>query len=354
MDTTNSFEDLSNSAPTELPLVDLIVIYRSEISLSQLESLRQEAEVIFGALSPTDGETIGRGAATLAMLHHAMSSCHKALAEIERALPIVSAKRHPDTYGLLMVLRASIQCYLGQYTSGKSSFDVAEQCFLANGSAMGSAIHNQFLAREYLRDRREYARATGLLNRALPVIRANPHAAIENLLTQAQCYLYRGDARRARDCIAQFEGLLQEHDNTWYLPEASLVKAFFATLEDNTRSAQRHCYEGIGHIADTGDLRVLAPLYLLLGSLLEAEKGREEDARDAYERALTTSEKRARHLHWAFALRSSGLHLRRGFVRVNQRARGSGYLFQATQLLEKMGLGDKYPQDQISLLPNLF
>lgn len=81
-----------------------------------------------------------------------------------------------------------------------------------------------------------------------------------------------------------------------------------------------------------------AALYRILAFLLEREQDRVEDAYDALSRAIAMGRVRSYRLDLALALQQTGRHLKRFASRATQRARGSGYLFEAHRLFREMDL----------------
>jgi ATP/maltotriose-dependent transcriptional regulator MalT len=196
------------------------------------------------------------------------------------------------------------------------------------------------LAREYARDQGQFKVAADELEKALPVLRekAPVQMVIEGLLALADSYLRQGDLKRADEVLAQAESLVIQGKRYWYRPELYLLRAQAAVAADHIEQASQHAYQGLSAVGDSGDLRMLAPLYRTLGSILGRDRKRSEDAYDALERAMSVGRARARKLDLALALQEAGLHLKRFANRPTLRARGSGFLFEADSLFGEMGL----------------
>jgi hypothetical protein len=135
---------------------------------------------------------------------------------------------------------------------------------------------------------------------------------------------------------------IEEHKLIWYLPELYLRRANLAHLERNYRDAAAHGLNGLAAAGNLGDLRPLTALYLALGTALEQDRGRLNDARDALDRAILIGRRRGRKLHLALAVRQMGLHLKRFSNRPTARARGLGFLFEASRLLKEMDVETGY------------
>ncbi|HRE47312.1 MAG TPA: hypothetical protein PLD47_06255 [Aggregatilineales bacterium] len=246
-------------------------------------------------------------------------------------------------------------CFQGQYQRGANYFEEAEQAFAASGDSIGEAFRRQAYAREYASDLRQFSKTTEYLTVAVQVLRGRvPQTVIiENLLTQAACMVHQNELRRTREIIQQAEALMNEQKAHWFRPELAVIKADIAVLEGNTEDALKHCYTGLGGIGDSGDLRMLSPLYLLLGIILEREKNRESDVQDALDRAIATGRVRARRLHLALALRQMGMHMRRLTARNTVRAKGSGFLFEAERMLGEIQLSEQFPTAPAAPLPQI-
>jgi tetratricopeptide (TPR) repeat protein len=334
--------------------VDLPIPYRSVLALSQLEAMRNQGEARIKAAAEGTQSDLAWEYGNLAGIAYVLGDGTAALSHIRLALQEAEALGQSELRGYFLNILGASLCYLGQYQAGREAFQQAVALFTANGDALGLAWQQHLYARELARDHRDYAQAYTQLNAALPVLRARAHAqiTIENQLTQTDCMIQQGEIRRAKEGLQQIEGILNDQKSLWYRPELYLLRAQVATQEGNFKRAWQECYTGLGHIGDQGDLRMLAALYLALGHVLEHDRNRIDDARDALGRAIEAGRTRARHLHLALALRHMGLHLRRFSNRPTTRARGSGFLFEADKLFHEMGLTELYaPQNNTSNTP---
>jgi hypothetical protein len=206
---------------------------------------------------------------------------------------------------------------------------------------------------------RDYARAQGhfaltieQLESALLSLRgrAAPHVIIETLLALADCYVHHGNLRRACDMVTQADRLIAEARFYFFRPESYLVRAKLAVAEGNFSLASTNAFNGLGAIGMGGDLRVAAALYRFLAFLLEREQNRLDDAYDSLSRAIAMGRTRSYRLDLALALQQAGLHLKRFSSRPTQRARGSGFLFEANRLFHDMDLASSSPNSQRSSL----
>lgn len=319
----------------------LPIPYRAFANPAELEELRLEAE---SALKKGNDAIILDVRTELAGVYILLGDGIAAIDHAREALNVSVAANgvHPEmlnvNYAALTL--GAAHCHNGNYEAGQSAFAQAEAGFAHLGDTLGVAWYQHIYAREYLRDRGDYAQALNLLGTALAVLRtrAMPAAVIENLLTQADCMINLGEARRAKEVLKQAEDMVAHYKNTWYRPEAALLRANMYMREINFRQAWVHCYAGLGAAGNGGDLRMLTPLYTVLGTALENDHDKVDDARDALERAISAGRTRARGLFLALALRQMGLHLKRFSNRPTARARGSGFLFEADKMFQQMGL----------------
>ncbi|MCC6976187.1 MAG: hypothetical protein IT322_19435 [Anaerolineae bacterium] len=322
--------------------------YRAGITLHGLEGMSAAAQESLG--TQTDPTLIALETARLSGIHFILGEGLAASEQADRALGAAQALNKSDLLPYWLCLKAAILGYQGRYQESEKAFAQAEKLFNAAGDPMGNALRGHLFAREYLRDQRQFAKAFEYLSVAFQVLRAKapPALLIENLLTQADCLIHQAELRRTREVLSQAETMINDQRSGWYKPELLICKSNLALIEGDTRNAIKFCREGLGLIGDTGDLRTLSALYLTLGAALERNKAREDDIRDALERAITTARARSRKLHLALSIRQMGLHLRRNNIRSTVRAKGGGYLFEAEQMLNEMKLIEHFPMSGTS------
>lgn len=325
--------------------VEALLPYRPVPSLHQLEALRQQTEQSLEALRPQDQERRAWELGNLAGVAFALGDGMAAVINVQEAIRAAQESGQVTLRGYLLNTLGAALCYEGNYAEAIKAFEAAESIFFRTSDSLGSAWNHHMRAREYLRDARTFGDALRQLDLALPVLRSrgNPEVIIENYLTRVACLIQINDLRHARDLIYQVEGMIMESKCFWYRPEMYVLRAELSTRENDVRVAWQQCYTGLGSVSDHGDLRLLPLLYLTLATALEHDKTRLEDARDALERAINAGRARGRKLHLALALRKMGQHLKRFSVRPTVRARGSGFLFEASQLLREMNVQDAYP-----------
>lgn len=324
--------------------VDSLLPYRPAATLSQLEIMRQQSERTLTQTPPADVQHRAWELGNLAGITFSLGDGPAALDSVQRAIRAAEESAQVGLRAYLQNTLGAVLCYQGQYAQARAAFQQAERIFAGVGDSLGAAWNQHLLAREYLRDWREYREAIRYLDMSLPVLRSrgNPEVIVEHLLTRASCLLPHGEVRHARELLAQAEGVIVEGKCYWYRPELYLLRAEISILENEIRKAWQHCYDGLGMISDHGDLRLLPAIYLTLATALEYDRTRIDDARDALERSINAARTRGRKLNLALALRKMGQHLKRFSVRPTTRARGAGFLFEAAQLFREMGLSEVY------------
>lgn len=319
---------------------ELIAPYRPFTALGQLQMLREKVEVA-PAEKPKD---FGKQSGELAGIDFLLGDEAAAYMEIQAAIRVAQEDGDVQILGYLLTTLGAIACYRGNYAAGAEAFQGADAFFTRIGDTLGMAWRQHFYAREYLRYRGNYTEALGQLSAAQTVLRGsgNPSGLIENMLTMADCCTALGDTRRAIELLRGAEALRDEHKCDWYSPEICLIRARVALANEDYEHVYHHSYNGLRLVGASGDVRILAPLYLTLAAALQTERARLLDARDALSRAVAASRGRARRVDLALSLLQLGQHLRRYSNRLTTRARGSGFLFEAHSLFKEMGLEEVY------------
>lgn len=266
-----------------------------------------------------------------------------AYASFMRGLAIVSGSEHRVLAGFLYCHTAMTLCYQGRYAEADDLFKQAEKTFRPTGNDLGKAWLQHIYARDFLADRGEVAQAAADLSAALGVLdgRVSVPAVIDNLVATTACLLRLSEVDRARVLVQRLETLVIDGQRPWFHPELLLLRGRLAFAENNWVVAEQHLRAGIGAVSMNGDVRMLSPLYRALGRVLERDRARHGDARDAFERGIQCGRGEARRLHLALALHQAGNHLKRMATRPTDRARGSGYLFESHHMLLEMGLDPK-------------
>ncbi|HVO42813.1 MAG TPA: AAA family ATPase, partial [Aggregatilineales bacterium] len=255
---------------------------------------------------------------------------------------VVGARDTRDTQrlGYLLLRAGAIACYEGRYRESYPAFEEARSVFERTQDSYGLRLYHLTFAREYTRDHNEPQAVITVLEPLLPLLREGwpRYVVIEGLLTLADSYIRREDLHRASNQLQLVDTLIAEGKYYWYRPETLVLKTQIAIGERNYPLAYQLACAGLGAVGDLGDVRMLTPIYRLLALVLERDRSRIDDARDALERAIVSGRSRARKVDLAMALRHAGLHLRRFSNRPTVRARGSGYLFESDRLFEEMNV----------------
>lgn len=252
--------------------------------------------------------------------------------------------------GYLLSSLGATYSYQGQYQDAQQAFEQARTTFTASDSQnfasdqtthqLGLAWYQHLYACEYAQDQGQFAEVITHLEKALIVLkeRASSQIIIETLLTLAESYAGQNNLVRAHEWFKQAEELINSEKRHWHRPQLYLVKASLWLAEDNIKQARDALFASLGAIGPQADLRLLTTLYRMLATILERNRSRIDDARDALERAVAVGRVRARRLHLALALHQLGLHLSHFSNRPTLRAAGAGYLYEADRMLTKMGI----------------
>jgi tetratricopeptide (TPR) repeat protein len=308
---------------------------------AEFESARMYAEQLLRVVRElNNGNQIARTLAHLATIEFQNGNAEVAYTNLMQALDVLQNVEQRTLYGYLAISAASVMCYSGGYQQASTQFDEAAEIFNRSTNELGQAWWRHVYARDFLRDGGDYDQAIRLLTGAVDSLhqRASPQAVIENLLATADCWLQLGRIDRAGEVVGHVEPLIAVGKRRWYVPELALLKGRIALAQGNLTKATGFFEVGIGGVSSGGDMKELAPLYTALGVLLESSGERQEDARDALERAVNCSRHQARKLHLAVALQTCGNFLKRFTNRPTERARGSGYLFEGHQIMTQMGI----------------
>jgi hypothetical protein len=190
------------------------------------------------------------------------------------------------------------------------------------------------------RDQGNIDRMLERLQVALPLLREKTSfkIAIEILLALAEGVLRLNDPTKANDLLAEAEQLLNTGKYYWYRPTLFMLKARLAFQQSDFKSAAQHIYKGLGMVGDQGDPQMLSPLYRLLAIILQHERSEQDSVMNALERAMAAGRSRARCLDLALALKEAGNYVKATAMRPTARARGSGFLFEAENMLTEMGI----------------
>ena len=307
-----------------------------------LFAARREAEESLSLLRAANdvSEATARVLGNLATINYYAGEVPAALTCINDALQIAINQNKPLLHGYFWCSLASIQCYGGQYTAASQSFDQARQLFVAEGNGLGIAWQQYVQGCEQDQDQGNFDQALEKLQAALPLLRekTTPKITIEILFGLAVAYLNQGDTKNADSRLGEAERLLTEGKYHWYRPKLFQLKAQLALAEGNFKLAAQHVHRGLSMVGDHGDLRTLSPLYRLLATILQQEHSSMDSIMNALDRAMAVGRTRARRLDLALALKETGTYMKVFANRATARARGSGFLFEAEQMLTEMGL----------------
>jgi len=303
---------------------------------------RREAEEAISLLNASGNVSENRACVLddLATINLYAGEATPALAYSNEAIQLAMNEKLPLMQGYFLCTVGAIQCYAGQYPSASQSFAQARQLFLKEENGLGIAWWQYLQACEQDRDQGNYGQMAEHLHAALPVLRekTTPKIVIETLFGLADAYLHQPDALKAKAHLDEAEHLLVEGKHHWYRPKLYLLKAQLALVEKDNKLAAQHVHKGLSMVGDQGDLRTLSPLYRLLAAILQSEHTPIDSVLNALERAIAAGRTRARRLDLALALKDTGTCMKVFSTRATARARGSGFLFEAEQLLTEMGL----------------
>jgi tetratricopeptide (TPR) repeat protein len=287
-----------------------------------------------------DKEQLAKALVDLAVTNTYLGNGDVALVDAREASSLARDAGTLSLYGYSLCSLGAVLCYTGQYRAGFGALGEAQAVFIQAGDEVGIVHQAMLLAREYTRDLGQCGAAASELEKALPVLRekAPVRIVLEGLLALADSTLRQGNLTRADAVLAEIDSLVIQGKRYWYRPELYLIRAQAAVAADQIEQARQHAYKGLSAVGDYGDLRMLAPLYRTLGTILGRDRSRADDAYDALERAMAVGRVRARKIDLALALQQAGLHLKRFASRPTLRARGSGFLFEADSLFGEMGI----------------
>lgn len=242
--------------------------------------------------------------------------------------------------GFLLCHLATIAAYLGKYASTSDYLEQAEAWFINTGNDLGRAWRQHVQARDYLRDQGDYQTALDNLIAVLPILeeRTSSQAIIENLLATTDCLSQLGEVERAHERLERLESLVVHGKRHWYLSELLMIKGKVALASGDPQTAARFLRDGIGAVSLSGDIRLLSPLYRLLGIALSGDPDWRAEASDAFERGIACARAIARKLDLAWALYAMGQFVKQSATRPTEQARSSGYLFEGHKLFMEMGI----------------
>ncbi len=318
-------------------IADLLgILYLEHFDLYEARQRCEEATSIFRALDAK--EQLCRSLGTLAMIEYYMGDGNTAFTLIREAVDKACELNLAPLSGYYLCTLGMICCHLGKYQEGQSAFEQAHVVFAEREDDLGNAWWNYVQARAYDRDCGQHEQAIERLELAQSMLKekVSCQPMIEILLALADCYLHTGKLDRAGELIVEADEKINVEKCFWYRPESYLLKAQISLEKDTTKQALRQIYSGLAVAGDQGDLRILAPLYRLLASVLEQDRNRLEDAFDSLERGMAAGRVQGRFLDLALTYRQAGMHLKRFSNRPTLRARGSGYLFEADRMIKQM------------------
>ncbi|MBN1284985.1 MAG: AAA family ATPase [Anaerolineae bacterium] len=264
-----------------------------------------------------------------------------ALAAYHEAAGILRAI-DPDGKGLGRVLTstASALCFEGKYTQARACLDEATALFERRGDSSGVAKCLVVRGRDLERDLGEYQAALDALRAAADVLIGadDVDAALEALLALADIQVQMGQLDEAAEHVRLVRTFIEFERARWFWPEYHLVSGRLALERGDYQAVCDHASEALSSISGRGDPRILPGIYMLLAQALQAADPDQRGAiYDALKRSLLAARGRARRLDNALAARALGRYLVSQPKNVNK-ALGAGYLFEAEELLRKMGL----------------
>ena len=124
----------------------------------------------------------------------------------------------------------------------------------------------------------------------------------------------------------------------WFRPRWCVRQAHIYWMRGMHDQAAKLARRGLGEVTDFGSSSTLAELYRLLAVTMDETPAGIEDARDARQRAVEAARTFSSRLDLARSLFTIGLHTKTYTNRATDRARGSGYIYEAEQLYRQMNM----------------
>jgi tetratricopeptide (TPR) repeat protein len=232
-------------------------------------------------------------------------------------------------------------CRAGYFYRGKHRLELAAKRTPASEAMTG--LYHLAIGSLYHRMQGQYSEADTHLENALNTLPESQKFNVSRaLLSRADVAIAQKRFDDAQAFLQKAEDHLKANNLYWTRPAWFGIAGRLALAKNEASTAITLSRKGLGAIDDRGDLRDLPMLYRVLASALESFSTPEstliEDARDARHRAVAAARKYASRLEMAQTLYELGQHFKLHYLKVTQRARGSGYLYEAEQIFKELGI----------------
>jgi len=142
---------------------------------------------------------------------------------------------------------------------------------------------------------------------------------------------------------------LSQHQ--WFRPDWWARQAHVLWAQGLREAVAKAARRGLGAVTDYGSSRALSELYRLLALTMGSTPPEIENAQDARQRAVEAARAYSSRLELGRALFTIGLHTKLFATRATDRARGSGFIYEAEQLYRQMDM--PIPSTTVTTVPLL-